>query len=142
MVDAERLGRVLARVLADVTALRELGGEPGLQTDAVRLAAVKYRFVTAIEGCVRAAHHVVASEGLGTPESNADAVRLLGRHGAVEENLSTSIARAAGFRNVLVHQYADVDDNAVVANLGLVDELEAYAASLAAWANDRSEPPS
>jgi uncharacterized protein YutE (UPF0331/DUF86 family) len=60
---------------------------------------------------------------------------------ARSRSLSISIARAAGFRNVLVHQYADVDDNAVVANLGLVDELEAYAESLTAWANDRSEQP-
>lgn len=134
MVDAERLSRTLARVSSDVAALRATARGTDLRADAVRLQAVKYGFVTAIDGCARAAQHVVASEGLAMPESNADAVRALGRDGLIDAELAESVARAVGFRNVLVHQYAEVDDSRVVANLSLLDDLDAFVSQLAAWA--------
>jgi uncharacterized protein YutE (UPF0331/DUF86 family) len=134
VVDAERLSRILARVSSDVAELRETGQEAGLAEDSVRLRAVKYGFVTAIEGCLRAAQHVVASEGLAMPESNADGVRLLGRQSIVEPDVADAVGRAVGFRNVLVHEYVDVDDARVVANLSLLDDLNDFVSQLAAWA--------
>ncbi len=134
MVDAERLSRLLARVRADVADLREAADRGGLAQDPIRLRAVKYGFVTAIEGCTRAAQHVISSEGLGMPQSNADALRLLGKSGVIGPDLAEAIARAVGFRNVLVHEYADVDDSVVVANLSLLSELDAFVVQLAGWA--------
>jgi uncharacterized protein YutE (UPF0331/DUF86 family) len=46
-----------------------------LVADVDRLAAVKYMFVTAIEGCVDVAHHICASESWAPPPTNADALR-------------------------------------------------------------------
>lgn len=129
MVDEERLGRILTRVTADIADLRSTAADDS-GTDPVRLRAVKYSFVTTIEGCLRAAQHVVSSEGLGLPENNADAVRLLGRRGLVNVEVADSVARAVGFRNVLVHQYADVDDDTVLANLALLADLETFVVEL------------
>lgn len=137
MVDAERLSRVLARVSADVADLRSSarGGDP--LTDPVLLRAIKYGFVTAIEGCTRAAQHVVSSEGLGMPQSNADAIRLLGAEGILDPEISEAVARAVGFRNILVHQYAEVDDSIVVANLDLLGDLDDFVTQLAHWAAEQ-----
>lgn len=137
MVDAERLGRLLARVVGDVEAIRDTARTGDPLNDPIRLRAIKYGFVTAIEGCVRAAQHVVASEHLTMPDSNAEAVRALGIHGVVDVAVAESVARAAGFRNVLVHEYAEVDDARVVANLALLAELEAYVTQLSGWAIGR-----
>lgn len=137
MVDAERLSRLLARVVTDVEAIRDTARSGDPLDDPVRLRAIKYGFVTAIEGCVRAAQHVVASEHLAMPESNAGAVRALGVHGVVDVDVVESVARAAGFRNVLVHEYAEVDDARVVANLDLLADLEAYVTQLSGWATSR-----
>ncbi|MBA2389979.1 MAG: DUF86 domain-containing protein [Geodermatophilaceae bacterium] len=134
MVDAERLSRLLARVSADVADLRDTAGHGDLSADPVRLRAIKYGFVTAIEGCTRAAQHVISSEGLGMPQSNADSVRLLGSNGIVEPAVAEAVARAVGFRNVLVHEYAQVDDSIVVTNLNLLADLDALVAQLARWA--------
>lgn len=134
MVDEERVTRLLSRVRADVTGLRELaaavgGGEPAPAS----LDAVKYRFITAIEGCARTAHHVVAAEGWAAPESNADALRELGAHGVLDEATTEAMVRAAGFRNVLVHQYAEVDDDEVVANLARLGDFDAFARQVIRW---------
>ena len=136
MVDPERLSRLLARVRADVAALRRFGGsvrDVG-DSDSPALDAVKYRFVTAIEGCARVAQHIIASEGWGRPDDNAQAVRMLATKGVVSFDVAEHVARAVGFRNVLVHQYVDVDDTVVVAALGRLDNFENYVIAVAEWA--------
>ncbi len=68
------------------------------------------------------------------PQTNADALRLLGRNGVIESKLGEAIARAMGFRNVLVHEYAEVDDSVVVANPTVLADLDAFMGQLAGWA--------
>lgn len=138
MVDARRILRILQRVQLDVDRLRERARDrSGLRADLDRMAALKYLFVTAIEGCIDAAQHLCASENWGRPRTNAEAVLELGRRGVIEPELAQTIARAVGFRNVLVHGYVDVDDERVVAALDRVDELAAYVSRLAAWVADQ-----
>lgn len=133
MVDAERLHRLLRRVTDDLAALRRYAADrEAVRSDPARLGHVKYLFVTAIEGCINAAQHICASEGYGPPASNADAVRLLGRHRHVTASLASDVAEAVGFRNVLVHGYVDVDDARVVANLERLDDLQEFVTQLTA----------
>ncbi len=135
MVDSERVGRLLDGVRTDLVFLRTFAAKPpgDLLIDEVALGAVKYRFVTAIEGCAKVAHHLVASEGWSVPDTNAAAVRELGGRGVVEPSVADSVARAIGFRNVLVHQYAEVDDVKVIAQLTHLDDVDAYVAQVATW---------
>ena len=135
MVDAERLARTLARVREHVRQIRRTASGHDLTADETALAAVKYGFVTAIEGCARAASHLISSEGLGVPDSNAAAVRLLAEHGIVPAPVAEAVARATGFRNILVHEYTAVDDDAVRRNVALLDDLDAYVEALAGWAS-------
>lgn len=65
MVDVERLHRILRRITDDLAVLRtyaELDAEE-LLADPPRLGHVKYLFVTLLEGCVDAAHHICTAEG-------------------------------------------------------------------------------
>lgn len=55
--------------------------------------------------------------------------------------LAETMARAVGFRDVLVHRYADVDDRRVVAFLDHVGDLEAFVASVARWMASPSGRP-
>ncbi len=138
MVDPERLHRLLRRVTADLHALRGYAAmEPAdVMADAARLGHVKYLFVTALEGCIDAAHHVAASEGLRPVDTNADAMRALGEHGVLSPDLAGSMASAVRFRNVLVHGYADVDDSRVVGYLQRVGDLEGFVADMARLLGD------
>lgn len=128
MVDAERLHRLLRRVSDDLTVLRTYAGADvdGLLADPVRLGHVKYLFVTLLEGSIDAAQHVCAAEGFGAPATNADAVRLLARHGLLAADLAATMAAAVRFRNVLVHGYTEVDDRRVVGYLQRLDDVQAY----------------
>lgn len=140
MVDERRVRRLLQRVSDDLGYLATRAGEDRnvLLGDPDRLAALKYVFITAIEGCLNVAQHLCASEGWGPPASNADALRLLGGRGVVAIPLAESMARAVGFRNVLVHGYVDVDDHRVVGFLDQVGDLEAFVVSVAGWMSRRA----
>ena len=134
MVDEARLLRLLRSVTDDVSALEaEAGADEVRRRDPMWLAGVKYTFVTAIEACVDAAQHVCAAQGWGPPRDNGDAVALLGTHGVLDADLATSTRRAVGFRNVLVHDYADVDDRVVEARLTDLGDLRAFVASVVQW---------
>ncbi|HUH70103.1 MAG TPA: DUF86 domain-containing protein [Mycobacterium sp.] len=133
MVDEERVTRLASDVRRDVARLRHLEKAERLVAQVDLLDAVKYRFLTAIEGCISIAHHITASKGWEAPDSNADALRSLGTHGVISTELADLMARAAGFRNLLVHRYQTVDDNAVVSFLAHLDQFEQYIVGVLAW---------
>jgi len=138
MVDSERLLAILARITARLAILSRYadGDVTGLLADRVRLGDLKYTFQTAIEACIDAAQHVVADQGLGVPTSNADAFRTLSRAGLMDADLAASLAGAVGLRNVLVHDYAEVDDRRVVAHLQHLDDLRRFVAIMTRLLDD------
>ena len=135
MVDRPRLVLLLQRVTGELAYLQARASEDrrALAADDERLSGLKYRFVTVIEAVVNVAQHVCASEGWGPPKDNGDAVRLLGRHEVLSPDLAGRLARAVGFRNVLVHGYATVDDAQVVARLDDLPDFDAFVAAVTRW---------
>ena len=137
MVDPERLLARLDRVGAELQRLRSQAerGREALRGDATQLDAAKYRLVVAIEACLDGAQHVVASEGLRRPSGLADTFVVLGEAGLLTPPTVAAARRMAGFRNVLVHGYAHVNDDLVVdAVLTRLDEVEQLRSELAALA--------
>jgi uncharacterized protein YutE (UPF0331/DUF86 family) len=55
------------------------------------------------------ASHIVSDQRLGEPETNRELFDLLVRGDRLPETLASSLRDMAGFRNVLVHGYQDVD---------------------------------
>lgn len=135
MVDEDRLLRLLDGIRTNVDHLAELARRPraAIAGDIVTLSGVKYLFVVAIEGCAKVAHHIAASGGWPAAETNGDAVRDLGRRGVVSAEVAASIADAVGFRNLLVHQYGDIDDGRAVAHLDQLDDLRDFVAEVTLW---------
>jgi uncharacterized protein YutE (UPF0331/DUF86 family) len=64
--------------------------------------------------CVDVASHVIADRRLRAPATYAEAFEVLGRHGLLPVPLVRQMVRMAAFRNVLVHQYRDIDPVRVV----------------------------
>lgn len=134
MVDADRLVAILGRITARLAILEQYAqaDREELLADRVRLGDLKYTFQTAIEACIDAAQHVVADQGLGTPASNAAVFRSLAAAGVLPAELGVALAGAVGFRNVLVHDYTEVDDARVVDNLDRLADLHAFIAAMTA----------
>lgn len=134
MVDEVRVLRLLRAIHDDLAVLRrESEADDSRRGDPLWLRGVKYAFVTAIEAAVDVAQHICAAQGWGPPTDNGGAVGLLGAHGALSPELATSVRRAVGFRNVLVHEYADVDDAIVLARLHDLADLEDFVREIATY---------
>lgn len=135
MVDVPRLLALLERIEDEVTAIREsvARSDEELLAAPDPLPALKYRLVVAIEAAIDAAAHVIASQGLRSPEDFADTFGSLVEADWLAPDLGARLADAARFRNVLVHLYDDVDDMRVleIARTRLGD-LEAFTRAVAA----------
>jgi uncharacterized protein YutE (UPF0331/DUF86 family) len=135
VVDRRRVALLLRRITDELHYLEARSAEDRavLRADDERLSGLKYRFVTTIEGVVNVAQHLCASEGWGPPKDNADSLRVLARHHVLDAQLADGLAHAVGFRNLLVHQYVDVDDDRVVGYLDHLTDIGAFVASVSRW---------
>lgn len=141
MVDRLRVERLLRKMANDLAVLdTEAKADPDRRDDPIWLRGVKYSFVTVIEAAIDLAQHLCATSGWGPPSDNGDALRLLGEHDVLATDLADSMRRAVGFRNVLVHDYADVDDGVVLARLRDLSELRAFVTAIAVHL-DEVDPP-
>lgn len=68
----------------------------------------------AIEVCVDIANHVIADRALRVPATYAEAFEVLGEAGLLAAPLCDAMVRMARFRNILVHEYAEIDPAIVV----------------------------
>ncbi len=116
MVDAARL-RAMLEHLADAEAtLEELRGRGAdeVRGDVHLLNSAKYLFIVAAEAAIDAGQHILASEAGDVPATFAEVFEELGRAGWIPDDLASSLVPLARFRNLLVHGYADIDDDRVV----------------------------
>jgi len=136
VVDPVRLSRLLRRIGEEVAALRRLAErDERQQLDDDGLAAVKYRFIVAIEATIDAGQHVISSEGLPVPESFAEVFDVLADSDHLPRPLAEQLRGMAGFRNLLVHGYARVDDVRVRTILRTrLDDFDAFRTALSARA--------
>ena len=63
----------------------------------------------AIQGCIDLAIHACVDEELGAPSTAAQAFSLLANQGRLDSVLADRLTCAAGLRNLIVHQYTDMD---------------------------------
>lgn len=136
MVDEGRLSRLLREIERRAERLDQAAATSTDARTDLWLDGVKYLFVTVIEGCIDVAQHILSSERLDAPSSNADALRRLGEHRVIDAGLAESLARAVGFRNVLVHGYIDVDDGIVLSSFADVAQLHRFVGDVSSWLLD------
>ena len=84
------------------------GADPDL-SDLMHLDALTLNVERACQAAIDLAMHVVAMKHLGMPQSQADAFRLLADAAILAPPLSERMIGMCGFRNVLVHQYQELE---------------------------------
>jgi uncharacterized protein YutE (UPF0331/DUF86 family) len=93
---------------------------------------VTLNLFVAIQACIDLATHWIADAGWLMPATYADTFRALADHGLIPHGLAMRLAEAAGFRNLVAHQYGEIDPNRVHAFAGGdLGDLEEFCAILA-----------
>jgi uncharacterized protein YutE (UPF0331/DUF86 family) len=86
-----------------------------LRSDFAVMGGVQHYLLLSIEAVLDLAGHLISSEGWEPPRSYADTFRVLRDEGLIDAGLADRLMAMARFRNVLVHMYADVDEDRVLA---------------------------
>ena len=113
MTDPALVAKKLNLIESYVRELRTLAKPEALRRDIREQRFVLHTLQLAAQAALDIASHIVSDERLGEPDTYRELFELLARHRWIEPVLSSKLEDMAGFRNVVVHGYADVDLNVV-----------------------------
>jgi uncharacterized protein YutE (UPF0331/DUF86 family) len=122
VTDPDLVAKKLAVIETSVRELQTLARPEEVTRDVKEQRFVDHTLQVAIQAALDVASHVVSDERLGEPRTNRELFTLLARQGLLPAELGDRLGRMAGFRNVRVHGYQDVD-LAVVQDI-LVNRLD------------------
>lgn len=131
MTDRALVEKRLALIESCVADLRRLARPERMLSDVREERFIEHTLQLAIQAALDVASHIVSDRRLGEPRSNRELFLLLERDGWLPSDMRARLADMAGFRNILVHGYDDVDLSVVedVVTTRLVD-LESFVASI------------
>jgi uncharacterized protein YutE (UPF0331/DUF86 family) len=98
---------------------------------------VEHALQLAIQACIDVGAHLVSELGLPTPDDYGQIFESLGNAGRIDRELAGRLSRAVGMRNLLVHEYLDIDLDRVWEALGDLEDLRSFARFAAAEAEER-----
>jgi uncharacterized protein YutE (UPF0331/DUF86 family) len=100
---------VLAKVGVIQRCLKRIRETTGLDPHSLDNIDTQDIFVLNLQRAVQAsidlAAHIVASEGLGLPETLKDNFRLLRNRGIINDSITGRMESMSGFRNIAIHDY-------------------------------------
>jgi uncharacterized protein YutE (UPF0331/DUF86 family) len=129
MIDRDFVEKRLAYIEDLVEDLRNEARPERIATERRERFYIEHALHLAAQAALDIGWHVHAHERRGEPETNQQVFQMLGRIGWLPPELSTRLSSMAGFRNVVVHAYLDVDleavQRAVEYGLGDLDQFVA-----------------
>lgn len=109
MTDADLIAKKLAFVETCVRELREIARPERIGQDLREERFIAHTLQLAIQAALDVASHIVSDQRLGEPVTNRQLFDLLARAGWLTAALAQTLGNMAGFRNILVHGYQEVD---------------------------------
>jgi uncharacterized protein YutE (UPF0331/DUF86 family) len=110
--------RLLRQLLDDLDAVGELT-VGRLEEDRLLRYAVERILTQVVDLAVAVNGHVVAARTGAAPATYRESFGLLAQSGFLEQRLAERLAPSAGLRNVLTHEYVEVDLELVVRGVEL-----------------------
>ena len=74
---------------------------------------VERNLEVAAQCCIDISHRIITLEGARKPTDYYEAILSLGELGVLPAEFARHLAPLAGFRNILVHEYEEIDDDIV-----------------------------
>jgi len=108
-------GYLLSLRQVQTVSLEEFLDDDGIQT------YVERKLQLAIQVCMDIGNYLIGQLGLAVPDEAENVFAVLGREDVIEPDLARRMVSMVRFRNILVHDYLDIDSQIVYHNL--TDEL-------------------
>lgn len=99
----------IERCVEQVRKYYAMTGDLPFEKDHLRQDAIAMNLQRISELAIDIANHLIKRKKLGLPQDSADAFSLLHRAGLITDGMMRSMKGMVGFRNVLVHEYKQMD---------------------------------
>jgi len=108
-------GRIakIREYIALLAKIRGLADEADFASDPLIYGNAERYLQLAIQAVLDVSNHIVADMNLNLPTDNKELFDLLARHKVLPVRLARRLAPMAGFRNLLVHEYMEIDRHRV-----------------------------
>ena len=107
-----RLGKI-RQYVALLRKIRGLANESVFVKDPLVYGNAERYLQLAIQAVLDIANHIVADMNLSLPGDNKELFELLAEHKVLSTRLAKRLTPMAGFRNILVHEYLEIDRHRV-----------------------------
>ena len=80
-----------------------------LEKDLIKRGAIERYLQLSIEACIDVAELIISDQRLPSPATYKEAIHVLGKEKILNEEFAGKFSQAAGFRNILIHDYVKID---------------------------------
>jgi uncharacterized protein YutE (UPF0331/DUF86 family) len=129
VVDRERIERRLMKLEQTVRKLKEIATyswEDYNQNEGLKDRAER-NLQLAAQSCIDLANHLIADLGFRSPLTYAESFTVLREEGIISPDLAETMQKIAGFRNILVHDYLEIDQQIVYTTLNKLQDFREFA---------------
>lgn len=133
MVDREIVAHRVAALRLNARRLAEIvsRGRDRFSTDEDLYLKAERCLQLAIQSMLDIGTHIIADQGLAVPTGYEQVIPELGRAGILPAELVERLAGVAGLRNILVHEYLEVDHGRMFDELrGGLEDFEGFAVAV------------
>jgi len=110
MVDVDLVNKILGSLQEGLNRLKSKQNVSirDYQKDKDLQAIVERKLETSIQACIDIGNHIISHDELGIPNNYGEIFNILAQHGVIPDNVAGVMAKMAGFRNVLIHEYREI----------------------------------
>lgn len=124
---------LLNEYVSDLLELQDIDFTTYIENKLVR-RAVERTLHLAVEAALDIGQHIIAREGFRRPMDNQDVFLVLAEEEIVPRDLLPRLVAMAKFRNLIVHDYARIDNSIVFGILKRrLGDLDAYGRAIVAY---------
>ena len=99
----------IARCIQQAQKYYAVSSEEPFADDHLKRDAIVVNLQRACEQCIDLANHAIRLRKLGLPANSAECFTLLRKAKVIDAGLEKRLIGMVGFRNVIVHEYQDID---------------------------------
>lgn len=124
--------RKIEKCVAELREIKKIPERTFLESRSVR-AATERLLQVAIQSLLDIGSHLIAERGFREAESYADIIDILGEAKVIPKAFAGRIRGMAGLRNILVHDYLEVDPKELRRHLGRIGDFERFCRHVIAY---------
>ena len=94
---------------------------------------VERNLEVAIQSCIDIANRIISLDELEKPKDYYGSITRLGEESILPHDFAQKFAPITGFRNILIHEYLDIDWDEVYKNLQKIDQFYKFMDYIKEW---------